>query len=61
MEKLTDEQLSDFISRAAPQLTPELTSQMFSIIQELIVYRSKKNEEKELLHIPTGVKKNERI
>lgn len=63
MEKLTDEQLGDFISRASPQLTPELTRQMFSIIQELIVYRSKKNEEreKELLNIPTGGGRNERI
>lgn len=53
MKELTDEQLSEFISRATPQLTPELTHQMFSIIQELIVYRSKKNEEreKELLNL----------
>lgn len=47
MEKLTDEQLSDFISQASPQLTRELTRQMFSIIQELIIYRSRKNEERE--------------
>lgn len=47
MEKLTDEQLSDFISRASPQLTTELKHQMFSIIQELIIYRSRKNEKRE--------------
>lgn len=47
MEKLTDEQLGYFISRASPQLTPELTHQMFSIIQELIIYRSRKNEKRE--------------
>ena len=47
MEKLTDEQLSDFISQASPQLPTELTRQMFSIIQELIIYRSRKNEKRE--------------
>ena len=47
MEKLNDEQLSDFISQASPQLTHELSRQMFSIIQELIIYRSRKNDKRE--------------
>ena len=37
---LTDEQLSDFLSRAAVQLDGVLTQQLFSVVQELIARRA---------------------
>lgn len=41
MNKLTNEQLADFVSRAAVQLNPELTQQLFSVVSELEQYRDK--------------------
>ena len=41
MNKLTTEQLTDFVSRAAVQLNPELTQQLFSVVSELEQYRDK--------------------
>lgn len=41
MDKLTTEQLADFVSRAAVQLNPELTQQLFSVVSELEQYRDK--------------------
>ena len=41
MDKLTNEQLADFVSRAAVQLNPELTQQLFSVVSELEQYRDK--------------------
>ena len=40
-KKLTDEELSDFLQRAAVQLCPELTQQLLSIGLELVGYRTK--------------------
>lgn len=39
MNKLTNEQLADFVSRVAVQLNPELTQQLFSVVLELEQYR----------------------
>jgi hypothetical protein len=41
LEKLTDEELSDFIQRACVQLCPELAQQLMSVVVELIGYRAK--------------------
>lgn len=41
MDKLTNEQLTDFVNRAAVQLNPELTQQLFSVVSELEQYRDK--------------------
>ena len=38
-ERLTDEQLSDFLSRACVQLNPELTQSLIQIVRELIAIR----------------------
>jgi hypothetical protein len=41
LEKLTDEELSDFVQRACVQLCPELTQQLMSVVTELVNYRAK--------------------
>jgi hypothetical protein len=41
LEKLTDEELSDFVQRACVQLCPELAQQLMSVVVELSNYREK--------------------
>ncbi len=41
LEKLTDEELSDFLQRACVQLCPELSRQLMSVVVELASYREK--------------------
>ena len=41
LEKLTDEELSDFLQRACVQLCPELARQLVSVVVELVGYREK--------------------
>lgn len=41
LEKLTDEELSDFAQRAYVQLCPELAIQLMSVVVELTNYRAK--------------------
>lgn len=41
LEKLTDEELSDFAQRACVQLCPELAIQLLSVVTELANYRAK--------------------
>lgn len=40
-KRLTNDELSDFLQRAAVQLCPELTQQLLSIGLELVQYREK--------------------
>ena len=53
-KRLTDEELSDFLQRAAVQLCPELTQQLLSIGLELVQYRGK-IEKGTLIELPCKV------
>ena len=53
-DRLTDEELNDFISRVVVQLEPKLTQQVLSITTELLEYRNK-IEQGTLIELPCKV------
>ena len=52
--KLTNEELEDYISRVLVQLEPTLSQQTISIIQEVLEYRTK-IENKTLVELPCKI------
>ena len=54
IKRLTNDELNDFLQRAAVQLCPELTQQLLSVGLELAQYREK-IENKTLIELPCKV------